>query len=499
MKIIVDSKNKTLQMLENNRSIFRGEYGADVLELYFTENFTNEYPTITALLSNGRKIGAYTTDEGYSMETINGVEYVKASFTLSKQNGFTLSEGKMMITIWMNSNGRKEAIGNVTLNVINTTAFDDGDIIVSGDVEGTIVNYRVELENLQSQINTSNVAFNNRITMVENKTKKYFDLGEITQSPTIQNNTILNSIKENGIYTFSYNKQQYFMMVSDVFADGSDIVYTILKQGQEELYIVIRELVNHSMYITEQVVATLEDLKDKADSAYVEEMLKKVNANELNISANTQNVERLIEHVTSINNSITSLLNRVGITESETTKLNDNVADLYLTKVNVGEVYDKVETDSKLANKVNNSFLTSNYYNKEAILEMINNISSLELKVVEELPTENIGSTTIYLIKKEIEKDKNIYEEYVYLNGSWEMIGNTEINMNDFVKPEQVMPIVEENSTQTFELELTNAVSDMYIVTSKSYSLDSDKQIPTVKAVRKIFDDVIEKVVGDFY
>lgn len=230
-----------------------------------------------------------------------------------------------------------------------------------------------------------------------------------------------------------------------------------------------------------------------------EEISRRVDQNELNISANYQNVERLIEHVTSINNSITSLLNRVGVTESETTKLNDNVADLYLTKVNVGEVYDKVETDSKLANKVNNSFLTSNYYNKEAILEMINNISSLELKVVEELPTENIGSTTIYLIKKEIEKDKNIYEEYVYLNGNWEMIGNTEINTNDFVKPEQVMPIVEENSTQTIELELTNAVSDMYIVTSKSYSLDSDKQIPTVKAVRKIFDDVIEKVVGDFY
>lgn len=496
MKIIVDSKNKTLQMLENNRSIFRGEYGADVLELYFTENFTNEYPTITALLSNGRKIGAYTTDEGYSMETINGVEYVKASFTLSKQNGFTLSEGKMMITIWMNSNGRKEAIGNVTLNVINTTAFDDGDIIVSGDVEGTIVNYRVELENLQSQINTSNVAFNGRITSLENKTKNYFDLGSLSENPLMTDNTELNPITSSGLYTFYYAGKQYLMLVD---AGGVTPRQVIISKQWDGKLNYIERFYREGWIITNFDLATLEDLKGKADSDFVEEMLKKVNANEINISSNTQNVERLIEHVTSINNSITSLLNRVGNTESETIKLNDNVADLYLTKVNVGEVYDKVETDSKLANKVNNSFLTSNYYNKEAILEMINNISSLELKVVEELPTENIGSTTIYLIKKEIEKDKNIYEEYVYLNGNWEMIGNTEINMNDFVKPEQVMPIVEENSTQTIELELTNAVSDMYIVTSKSYSLDSDKQIPTVKAVRKIFDDVIEKAVGGLY
>ena len=178
MKVIADVVKQTLRMLENERSIFRGEYGVDKLELYINKRLENEYPTITGLLSNGRKIGPYTTDDAYSIETIDGVEYTKASFTLSEQNGFMLSEGKLQITIWMNSDEKKEAIGNVTLNVINTTAFDDGDIIISGDVAGTIVNYRVELENLQSQINTSNVAFNNRITMVEQvkADKQYVDV-----------------------------------------------------------------------------------------------------------------------------------------------------------------------------------------------------------------------------------------------------------------------------------------------------------------------------------
>lgn len=161
MKIIVDIENKTLKMLENERSIFKGEYGADKLILLLTKPLVSEYPVITGLLSNGRKIGGYTADSSYGTERIDGVTYTTAEFTLSKENGFTLSEGIMQITVWIYHTKdsevvSKEAIGNITFNVVNTTAFNDGDIIIAGDVEGTVVNLKVELENLQqvsSQVN----------------------------------------------------------------------------------------------------------------------------------------------------------------------------------------------------------------------------------------------------------------------------------------------------------------------------------------------------------
>ena len=161
MKIIVDIENKTLRMLENERAIFKGEYGADKLILLLTKPLVSEYPVITGLLSNGRKIGGYTTDSSYGTERIDGVTYTTAEFTLSKENGFTLSEGVMQITVWIYHTKdsevvSKEAIGNITFNVINTTAFNDGDIIIAGDVEGTVVNLKVEVENLQqvsSQVN----------------------------------------------------------------------------------------------------------------------------------------------------------------------------------------------------------------------------------------------------------------------------------------------------------------------------------------------------------
>lgn len=156
MKVIVDINKKTLKMLDNNRAVFKGEYGADKLQLYINKDLENEYPVITGLLSNGRRIGAFTTDDSYEFETIDGVEYTRADFTLSKENGFSLSEGLTQITIWIYRTKdttivSKEAIGNVVFTVVNTTAFNDGDVIISGDVEGTVVNLKVEMENLQAK------------------------------------------------------------------------------------------------------------------------------------------------------------------------------------------------------------------------------------------------------------------------------------------------------------------------------------------------------------
>lgn len=242
MKVIVDLNKKTLKMLENDRSIFRGEYGADKLELLINKQLIDEYPSITGLLSNGRKIGAFTTDEVYGTETIDGVTYTTAIFTLSKQNGFTLSEGKTQITIWLNktnSSGEvisKEALGNVTLNVINTTAFDDGDIIISGDVEGTLVNYKIELENLSSQINNWSVNIANLTTQ----------LGNIRNIGTITTLDDLNTYTTNGTYTFTYVGKECLMLVNNTM--NYPVQMIIVSSAREER--IIREYYNNNWTIT---------------------------------------------------------------------------------------------------------------------------------------------------------------------------------------------------------------------------------------------------------
>lgn len=167
MKIIVDLINKSLKVLENEKNIYVGNNNADVLEVYCYNggyHLENEFVSITGLLSNGRKIGPFTTDSAYDEEYIDGKLHTLAKFTLTKQNGFTLSEGQLNITVWHNKTNdsgaivSKQAIGNLLFNVVKTANVDDNIIITdaSGDV---INNFKLEIENIQSAVNSVNSSF----------------------------------------------------------------------------------------------------------------------------------------------------------------------------------------------------------------------------------------------------------------------------------------------------------------------------------------------------
>ena len=62
---------------------------------------------------------------------------------------------------------------------------------------------------------------------------------------------------------------------------------------------------------------------------------------------------------------------------------------------------------------------------KEWVTSQIGNISIFEVKWVNELPTENISTSTIYMLKsEESTEENNIYAEYVYNSETgWELFG----------------------------------------------------------------------------
>ena len=56
---------------------------------------------------------------------------------------------------------------------------------------------------------------------------------------------------------------------------------------------------------------------------------------------------------------------------------------------------------------------------------------AVKMQVVDTLP--EIGETdTIYLVKKDKPGDQNLYDEYVYTNGSWEHIGDTSVDLSNY-------------------------------------------------------------------
>ena len=164
-------------------------------------------------------------------------------------------------------------------------------------------------------------------------------------------------------------------------------------------------------------------------------------------------------------------------------------------------------------------------YVSDAIGRAIAGVSQFSLLPVDELPTENIETNVIYAIPSTQSKLKNAREEYVYINGDWECIGTTMVDLsNYYTKQEtdnQITTKIEEISAP--EVDMSNyydktTIDNKFISTfkylghanttnqlpaaadpsTKPESSEDEEEIiddPTVKAATLLYSDtLLEKV-----
>lgn len=86
------------------------------------------------------------------------------------------------------------------------------------------------------------------------------------------------------------------------------------------------------------------------------------------------------------------------------------------------------------------------------IIDSIQDLSVLNVEVVDELPEEGVAKT-LFLVSNNKSEEKNTYNEYMWINGKWELIGNTDIDLTGYAKESQVEEVrtelsksIEENS-----------------------------------------------------
>lgn len=72
-----------------------------------------------------------------------------------------------------------------------------------------------------------------------------------------------------------------------------------------------------------------------------------------------------------------------------------------------------------------------------AIGTAIGNVHQFELSIQQSLPTQDIDTHTIYLIPKTGDTN-DVYDEYVYINNAWEMIGNTQIDLSNYATKSEI-------------------------------------------------------------
>lgn len=75
------------------------------------------------------------------------------------------------------------------------------------------------------------------------------------------------------------------------------------------------------------------------------------------------------------------------------------------------------------------------YYDKTEVDNMISTIPKFSIKVVDELPTEDVSPTTIYLLR--VDGDDH-FQEWVYIDGEWDKLGDGNIDLSDYATYEYV-------------------------------------------------------------
>ena len=136
-----------------------------------------------------------------------------------------------------------------------------------------------------------------------------------------------------------------------------------------------------------------------------------------------------------------------NFTESDLNTIQENILELDNNKVDkvegkelssndfTNDLKDKLEKIEDGANKITKiSQLTNdeNFKTEAEIQELINNSTKLKKEVVTSLPTTG-KDDVIYLVKDEKGKENNNYLEYLWINGKYELIGSTQVDLSGYM------------------------------------------------------------------
>lgn len=165
---------------------------------------------------------------------------------------------------------------------------------------------------------------------------------------------------------------------------------------------------------------------------------------------------------------ITSKNEQYDIKDIEARKTKLNIEDL---PKNVSAFNNDAGYITNAVNNLINYYKKSETYTKEQINELVS--ARLLIKIVDELPTSDISTSTIYFLKRKKEPgisqyESDVYDEYIYVDATWELIGNTYVDLSDYYTRSQVEVVidnkilVETNNRIASELNLQNNIENVH-------------------------------------
>lgn len=169
----------------------------------------------------------------------------------------------------------------------------------------------------------------------------------------------------------------------------------------------------------------------------------------LNYEGSSKVILRIVERInylldlgsghTIIDNSGNNMTARAGLQFKGATVYDDSTDDK--TVVQIPTALSAFTNDAgfitSTVNNLTNYYLKSETYTQAEVNALIGAIVTLNILVVQTLPTQDISTTTIYLVPKQTAGTNDVYDEYMYINNAWELIGTTQIDLSNYYTKSQ--------------------------------------------------------------
>ena len=365
--------------------------------------------------------------------------------------------------------------------------------------------FKVRIPDEMLQNSTDIVCYVYFETEFEGNTEKQIVLNILnrefyTETPSPETESLIGEILEklneiqDWIDNFELSQEQIDLIVQQVLDVINDEYYT--KDEIDEKF----SEIDTSTYATKaELESAVDDLQDEIDAIDTSNYVTKTefnnykNTNDEAVTENTEDIADLeaamatkanISDIPDTSNLATKQELQTGLNgKVDNSTLNNYYTKteedaLLLNKADKSTTYTKTEIDTALAGKVDDSDLNNYYtksqtYNQTEINALINAISTLNIEVVSQLPTQNISTTTIYLIPSQDPQTANAKDEYINLDGTsqgWELIGSTAIDLTNYVTSTQLATVLLDYVTAT---DLTSTLSS-YVTSSNLATILTD-------------------------
>lgn len=157
---------------------------------------------------------------------------------------------------------------------------------------------------------------------------------------------------------------------------------------------------------------------------------------------------------------------------------------------------DKGYVDKTVSDLIN-YYTKSETYSKDEVQELIS--TRVLIKIVDELPESNISTSTIYFLKRPSEDlpqsqyQSDVYDEYIYVDATWELIGNTYVDLTPYYTKEEVEIVIDnkileerlirENAELTLQdnIDALEQKTDSEITQIKQINLNQDNSISNLE------------------